>query len=129
MRIEHLSIKSATVAIFLMIGVVAIVLSLLAGGYFRKSALDAQMNSLSRVLEVAAGEMLQRIRERSFDLGMKLAHSEKLVRAFTAARPTHRCGNLPEATQSSVHLAADLYLNVTTMRADSKGSRRCQMVC
>ena len=85
MRIEHLSIKSATVAIFLMIGVIAIVLSLLAGGYFRKSALDAQMNSLSRVLEVAAGEMLQRIRERSFDLGMKLAHSEKIVRAFTEA--------------------------------------------
>jgi PAS domain S-box-containing protein len=90
MRIEHLSIKSATVAIFLMIGVVAIVLSLLAGGYFRKSALDAQMNSLSRVLEVAAGEMQQRIRERSFDLGMQLAHSEKLVRAFTAARQTGR---------------------------------------
>jgi PAS domain S-box-containing protein len=85
MRIEQLSIKSVTVTIFVVIGIVAIVLSLLAGGYFRKSALDAQMNSLSRVLEVATQEMQQRIRERSFDLGMKLAHSEKLVRAFTMA--------------------------------------------
>ena len=83
MRIEQLSIKSVTVTIFVMIGIVAIVLSLLAGGYFRKSALDAQMNSLSRVLEVATQEIQQHIREHSFDLGMKLAHSEKLVRAFT----------------------------------------------
>ena len=59
MRIESLSIKSATVAIFVMIGIVAIVLSLLAGSYFRKSALDAQMTSLSRVLEVATQEMQQ----------------------------------------------------------------------
>jgi PAS domain S-box-containing protein len=85
MRIESLSIKSATVAIISMIGVVAIVLSLLAGAYFRKSALDAQMTSLSRVLEVATQEMLQRLREHGASLGMKLAHSEKLVSAFDVA--------------------------------------------
>lgn len=85
MRIESLSIKSATVAIFVMIGIVAIVLSLLVGSYFRKSALDAQMTSLSRVLEVATQEMQQRLREHSADLGMKLAHSEKLVSAFDVA--------------------------------------------
>ena len=85
MRIESLSIKSVTIAIFVMIGVVAIVLSMLAGAYFRESALDAQINSLSRVLEVAAQEMQQRVRARSFDLGMKLAHSQKLVNAFKEA--------------------------------------------
>ncbi len=82
MRIESLSIRSATIAIFVMLGMVAIVLSLLAGSYFRKSALDAQMNSLSRVLEVATREMQQHISAHSFDLGMKLAHSRKLVNAF-----------------------------------------------
>jgi PAS domain S-box-containing protein len=87
-RIESLSIKSVTIAIFVMIGVVAIVLSMLAGAYFRESALDAQINSLSRVLEVAAQEMQQRIRARSFDLGMKLAHSQKLVSAFNEAMQT-----------------------------------------
>lgn len=85
MRIESLSIKSVTVAIISMIGVVAIVLSLLAGSYFRKSALDAQMTSLSRVLEVATQEMLQRLREHGASLGMKLAHSDKLVSAFDVA--------------------------------------------
>ena len=88
MRIESLSIKSVTIAIFVMIGVVAIVLSMLAGAYFRESALDAQVNSLSRVLEVATREMQQRVRERSFDLGMKLAHSQKLVSAFNEAVQT-----------------------------------------
>ena len=85
MRIESLSIKSATVAIFIMMGIMAIVLSLLAGSYFRKSALDAQMSSLSRVLEVAVQQMQQRLGEHSFDLGMKLAHSDKLVSAFNEA--------------------------------------------
>ena len=87
-RIESLSIKSVTIAIFVMIGVVAIVLSMLAGAYFRESALDAQINSLSRVLEVAAQEMQQRVRARSFDLGMKLAHSQKLVSVFNEAMQT-----------------------------------------
>lgn len=94
MRIESLSIKSVTVAIFVMIGVVAIVLSMLAGAYFRESALDAQINSLSRVLEVAAQEMQQRVRARSFDLGMKLAHSQKLVSAFKEAERTGRNAEL-----------------------------------
>ena len=64
-----------------MLAVVAIVLSTLAGSYFRQSALDAQMNSLSRVLEVATQEMLKKVRYHSFDLGMKLSHSKKLVQA------------------------------------------------
>jgi len=77
-----------------MIGVVAIVLSLLAGSYFRQSALDAQMSSLSRVLEVAAQEMQQRLRVHAFDLGMKLAHSDKLVSAFNDAAAPGRAGEL-----------------------------------
>lgn len=94
MRIESLSIKSATVAIFVMIGVVAVVLSLLAGAYFRESALGAQMNSLSRVLEVATQEMQQGIRKHSFDLGMKLAHSRTLVEAFGTASESGKASEL-----------------------------------
>ena len=68
-----------------MIAAVAIVLSLLAGSYFRQSALDAQMESLSRVIEVATQEMLKTVRNQAFDLGMKLGHSKKLVQAFRQA--------------------------------------------
>ena len=82
MRIESLSIKTVTIAIFVMLGAVAIVLSLLAGVYFRQSALTAQVNSLSRVLKVATQEMQEGMRERSFEFGMKLAHSRKLVDTF-----------------------------------------------
>jgi len=89
MRIESLSIKSATKAIFSMIALVAVVLSLSAGFYFRQSALDAQMNSLSRVIEVAAQEMLKQIRTNAFELGMKLGHSQKIVEA---ARTTVETG-------------------------------------
>ena len=66
-------------AIFTMVGIVAIVLSLFAGSYFRKAALDAQMNSLSRVIEVASQEMLKEVQGYTFDLGMKLGHSKQLA--------------------------------------------------
>lgn len=81
MQIEKLSIKTATIAIFIMIAIVAIVLSVFAGDYFRKSALDAQMNSLSRVIEVASQEMLKDVRSHTFDLGMKLGGSTELIEA------------------------------------------------
>lgn len=90
MRVESVSIKSVTVAIFTMIAVVAIILSLLAGSYFRQSALAAQVGSLSRVLEVAAREMQQKLRDHTFDVGMKLGHSNKLIRAFNSAVETGR---------------------------------------
>jgi len=79
MKIESLSIKSSTIAIFSMIGITAIVLSMFAGTYFKQAALDAQMNSLSRVIEVASQEMLKKVRVHTFDLGMKLSHSQELI--------------------------------------------------
>ena len=72
-------------AIFTMVGIVAIVLSLFAGSYFRKAALDAQMNSLSRVIEVASQEMLKEVQGYTFDLGMKLGHSKQLAQALEQA--------------------------------------------
>lgn len=91
LRIEALSIRSVTVAIFVMIALVASVLSLWAGSYFRQAALDAQVNSLSRVIEVASQEMLKSVRGHTFDLGMRLAHSDEVVRALRdAGRPAGR---------------------------------------
>ncbi|MBT8118122.1 MAG: PAS domain S-box protein [Gammaproteobacteria bacterium] len=79
MKIESLSIRSSTIAIISMIGLIAIVLSMFAGTYFKQAALDAQINSLSRVIQVASQEMLKQVRSRTFDLGMKLGHSEELI--------------------------------------------------
>ena len=79
MRIDKLSIKTITVAIFMMVGIVAIVLSLFAGTYFRQAALDAQVSSLSRVIEVASQEKLREVSKHTFDLGMKLGHNKRLI--------------------------------------------------
>ncbi|MDH5765828.1 MAG: hypothetical protein OEZ38_07420, partial [Gammaproteobacteria bacterium] len=82
MRIEGISIRAATVSIFLMIGIVAVFLSLLAGSYFRQAALNAQMTSLSRVIEVATDEMLKEVKKKTFNLGMRLAYSRELLAAY-----------------------------------------------
>jgi len=82
MRIDKISIKTVTVAIFTMVGIVAIVLSLFAGAYFRQAALDAQVNSLSRVIEVASQEILREVSQQTFDLGMKLGHNKQLLQAL-----------------------------------------------
>jgi PAS domain S-box-containing protein len=79
MKIESLSIKSSTIAIFSMIGFIAIILSISAGSYFKQNALDAQINSLSRVIEVASQEMLKKVSSHTFDLGMKLGHNKELI--------------------------------------------------
>jgi PAS domain S-box-containing protein len=85
MRIDKLSIKTVTVAIITMLGVMAIILSLLAGSYFRQAALNAQVNSLSRVIEVASRQILREISSQTSDLGMKLGHNKQLIQAFQEA--------------------------------------------
>lgn len=96
MKIESLSIKSLTIGIFSMIGVIAIVLSLFAGSYFKQAALDAQIDSLSRVIEVASDEMLKQLRNFTFDLGMRLAHSRELINEFANSISSGKQGKLIE---------------------------------
>jgi len=96
MNIKSLSIKSLTIGIFSMIGVIAIVLSLFAGSYFKQAALDAQIDSLSRVIEVASHQMIKQLREFTFDLGMKLGHSKELINELGDAVSS---GNLEKLTK------------------------------
>lgn len=107
MKIESLSIKSSTIAIFSMIGITAIVLSLFAGTYFKQAALDAQINSLSRVIEVASQEMLKKVRNRTFDLGMKLGHSRALISAVNTFNHTNTAG----AKKQLIRLLDDPFIN------------------
>lgn len=81
MKIESFSIRFSTVIIFGMIGITAIILSLFAGSYFKQAALDAQINSLSRVIEVASQETLKQLRNHTFDIGTKLGHNHDLIMA------------------------------------------------
>ncbi len=108
MKIESLSIKSSTIAIFSMIGFIAIILSLLAGSYFKQAALDAQMNSLSRVIEVASQEMLKKVRNHTFDLGMKLGHSRELI---STVKSSVRAVNVTVDKKYLVQLLDDPFVN------------------
>ncbi len=108
MKIESLSIKSSAIAIFSMIGFTAIVLSLFAGTYFKQAALDAQMNSLSRVIEVASQEMLKQVRNHTFDLGMKLGHSRELI---STAKSSIRAANVAVDKKHLVKLLDDPFVN------------------
>jgi len=85
MHIEKLSIKAATTSIIVMVGVVAIFLSLFAGSYFRQAALNEQVSSLARVIEVASHEVLRSVSEYTFDLGMILGHNKQLITALDEA--------------------------------------------
>jgi len=104
MKIESLSLKSSTIAIFIMIGIAATILSLFAGAYFKQAALEAQMKSLSRVIEVASQELLKEIGVHTSDLGMKLAHSSELISAVKHSRKT---GN----TDQLIELLDDPFIN------------------
>jgi PAS domain-containing protein len=104
MRIESLSIRAVTVIIILMIGIVASILSLLAGSYFRQAALDTQIDSLSRVIEVASQEMLKSVKGYTFDLGMHLAHSDEMIQAI-------RHAGQPGGRDDLVKLLDDPFIN------------------
>ncbi len=82
MTIERLSIKSVTISIFLMLGLAAVILSLLAGSYFNQAALEAQITSLSRVIEVATQEVLNDVRNDTFHLGTHLSQEPELIDAL-----------------------------------------------
>ena len=96
MKIESFSIRFSTVAIFGMIGITAIILSLFAGSYFKQAALDAQINSLSRVIEVASQETLKQLRNRTFDIGTKLSHNRDLIIAVNSSRDSGKIKLLVE---------------------------------
>ncbi|MBW9265076.1 MAG: MEKHLA domain-containing protein [Candidatus Thiodiazotropha sp. (ex. Lucinisca nassula)] len=96
MRIESLSIKTVTVAIYVMVGIFSILLSLLASSYFKQAALDAQIKSLSRVMEVASQEVVREIGNHAFDLGMKLGHNSRLIDALKQPRVTEKISGVVE---------------------------------
>ncbi|MCU7944697.1 MAG: PAS domain-containing protein [Candidatus Thiodiazotropha sp. (ex Cardiolucina cf. quadrata)] len=82
MRIENLSIKTVTVFIYAAVGVLSVLLSMLASSYFKQAALNAQIKSLSRVMEVASQEVIREISGHAFELGMKLGHNSSLLDAM-----------------------------------------------
>lgn len=82
MKIERVSIKTLTVGILLILGLLSAALSLIASLYFREEALTSQAQSLSRIIEVASREIIKELRDQSTSFGNTLQAREEFRRAL-----------------------------------------------
>lgn len=69
MLVEKISIKALTTAILTILGLSAIVLSIVVGNFFRDAALESQTNTVSRIIEVAGFEVVKQLDNLAVDLG------------------------------------------------------------
>ncbi len=65
---RHLSIKNLTITILIVIGFFSVLVSYISGEYFFKAAREAQLYSLSRVIQVATKEIMQELHDQAFDI-------------------------------------------------------------
>lgn len=68
MRIEPISLKTLTVSIMIVLGLMSIFLLFVTTLYFRDAALKSQHQSLSRVMEVATHEVVKQLHDQLFGL-------------------------------------------------------------
>lgn len=79
---KRLSLHNSTVFSVTLIGLLFILLSSLAGNYFREAALDAQTKSLSRIIEVASNEVLRKLQRHAINLSSSINTNNNLSRAL-----------------------------------------------
>lgn len=84
MHIEKISLKALTVGILLLLGLSSIALTLFSSSRYQQAALNAQSQTLSRVLEVAARESLGTLHARAAVLGQMLQKRPRLRAALAA---------------------------------------------
>ena len=64
MRVERLSIRTLTVGVLILLGLIPLAHTFIAKLHFRDAALDSQVKSLSQVVEVASREALAEMRQQ-----------------------------------------------------------------
>jgi diguanylate cyclase (GGDEF)-like protein len=84
--LQRLSLRSSTIVGLALIGLFFILLSTLAGNYFRRAALNAQTTSLSRIIEVASFEVLRNLQRHAINLGTSINTRNNLSQALHAWR-------------------------------------------
>lgn len=85
MRIERLSIKTLTVGVLLLLGLLPLVHTFVAKLHFRDAALASQVKSLSRVVEVASREALEQMRRQVIAAGHAIQARREFRDAFRRA--------------------------------------------
>jgi len=87
MSFERLSIKALTNSTLVLLGISAIILSVVTGNLFRQAAFDSQTNTLQRIVEVAAHEVINQLHDTAIDLGTSTGKPKafrKAVKKFSA---------------------------------------------
>ncbi len=79
---HRLSIRAATTLAMIFIGSLFVLLSWTAGTFFRDAALESQIKSLSRIIEVASNQVLRTIEKHALNLNMALNEGGQLSGAF-----------------------------------------------
>ena len=69
MLVEKISIKGLTTTILVVLGLLAIVLSILVGSFFRDAAFESQTKTVARIIEVAGLEVFKQLDSLAVDLG------------------------------------------------------------
>lgn len=82
---QRLTLRGSTIIGVSLIGLSFILLSSLAGNFFRQAAVDAQVASLSRIIEVASREVLRALQHHAINLGASLNSDNQLARALQQA--------------------------------------------
>ncbi len=77
---KRLTLRSSTIIGVTLIGLSFILLSTLAGNFFRQAAIDSQVTSLSRIIEVASQEVLRDLQRHAINLGASLNATNSLAR-------------------------------------------------
>lgn len=83
MHIEKISVKALVSSILAIAGLFSIVLSVVSAVHFRNVALESQSQSLSRIIEVAAGEATKQLQALAVELGTDTQKSNAFRKAFT----------------------------------------------
>ncbi|MBU0594906.1 MAG: diguanylate cyclase [Gammaproteobacteria bacterium] len=89
MQIERISLKTLTVSIVIVLGLVSVFLLFVTALFFRDAALKSQNQSLSRVMDVAAQEVVKQLHNQAFTLGSTFQNRTE----FRVALEQFRQGN------------------------------------
>lgn len=79
---KRFTLRTSTIISVTLIGLSFILLSSLAGNFFRQAALDAQVTSLSRIIEVASQERLRDLQHHALNLGTSINSGDHLATAL-----------------------------------------------
>ena len=85
MEIQRLSIKSLTITVLIVIAGFSVLLSFVSGEYFFKAAREAQLYSLSRVIQVATKDIMQELHDQTYYIATALSVEGEIPKKFVKA--------------------------------------------